>query len=151
MIESCAIAYLKELSIAFMLFLIPILPYNANSVIFTIKMKSPMPTICPENSPLKKSEEIWMVKRSAFRLPTKIQWDIIKESLCPYGKQFEAPLSKRLLKHHQALLWIKGHDQKRPNQGRLAHSHHFRKHQVCKPVILQVVREEIVTCCANAA
>ena len=37
MIESYAIAYLKEFFIAFMLFLIPILTYDANSVIFYIQ------------------------------------------------------------------------------------------------------------------
>ena len=51
MIESCAIAYLKEFFIAFMLYLIPILTYDAYSVIFTFKMKSPMPQIWQENSP----------------------------------------------------------------------------------------------------
>ena len=72
MIESCTIAYLKEFFIAFMLYLIPILPYDANSVIFKIKMKSPALQICQKNSPLKKSEKIWIVKKCAFRLPTKI-------------------------------------------------------------------------------
>ncbi len=47
MLESCAIAYLKEFFIAFMLFLIPILPYDANSLIFTFKMKSPTPKNLP--------------------------------------------------------------------------------------------------------
>ena len=47
MIESCAIAYLKELFIAFILYLIPILTYDANSVIFTLKMKSPIATNLP--------------------------------------------------------------------------------------------------------
>ena len=37
MIESCAIAYLKEFFIAFMLLLIPILIYDANSVIYYIQ------------------------------------------------------------------------------------------------------------------
>ncbi len=81
MIENSAIAYLKKFFIAFMLYLIPILPYDANSVIFTIKMKSPMPQICQKNSPLQKSKEIWIVKKSAFRLPTEIQQDFIKEFL----------------------------------------------------------------------
>ena len=72
MIESCAIAYLKEFFIAFMLFLIPILTYDANSVISTFKMKSPMSQMWQENSPFKKSEEIWIMERSAFRLPTEI-------------------------------------------------------------------------------
>ena len=56
MIESCTIAYLKEFFIAFMLYLIPILTYDAYSVIFTFKMKSPMPQIWQENSSFKKSE-----------------------------------------------------------------------------------------------
>ena len=40
MIESCAIANLKEFLYAFMLYLIPILTYDANSVIFTFKIVS---------------------------------------------------------------------------------------------------------------
>ena len=94
MLESCAIAYLKEFFIVFMLFLIPILPCDANSVIFTIKMKSLTPQICQEKSPFKKSKEISTVKRSTFRLPTEMRKDFIKEFLWPYGKQFEAPSSK---------------------------------------------------------
>ena len=47
MIESCAIAYLKEFLYAFMLYLIPRLTYDANSVIFTFKMKSPIATNFP--------------------------------------------------------------------------------------------------------
>ncbi len=47
MIESCAIAYLKEFLYAFMLYLIPILTYDANSVIFTFKMKSHIATNLP--------------------------------------------------------------------------------------------------------
>ena len=58
MLESCTLAYLKEFSIAFMLYLIPILIYDANFVIFTFKMKSPMPRIWQENSPFKKFKEI---------------------------------------------------------------------------------------------
>ena len=77
MLESCAIAYLKEFFIAFMLFFIPILTYDANSVIFTYKMKSLMPQIWQENSSFKKSEEIWTVKKSTLRLPTKIRQDFI--------------------------------------------------------------------------
>ena len=79
-----------------MLFLIRILTYDANSFIYTFKMKSPMPQIWQKNSPFKKSEEIWIVKRSAFRLPTEIQHDFIKEFFWPQGKQFEAPSSKCL-------------------------------------------------------
>ena len=94
MIESCAIAYLKEFFITFMLYLIPILTYDAYSVIFTFKMKSPIPQIWLENSPFKKSEEIWIIKRSAFRLLTKIQQDFIKEFFWPQRKQFEAFLIK---------------------------------------------------------
>ena len=70
MIESFAIAYLKELLIAFMLFLIPILPYDAVSVTFTIKIKSPISQIWHKIYPFKKSVDIWTVKRNAFRLPT---------------------------------------------------------------------------------
>ena len=55
-----------------MLYLISILTYDANSIIFTFKMKSPMPQICQENFPFKKSEEIWTVKRSTLRLPNLI-------------------------------------------------------------------------------
>ena len=47
MIESCAIAYLKEFLYAFMLYLIPILTYDANSVIFTFKMQCPIATNSP--------------------------------------------------------------------------------------------------------
>ena len=86
MIESCAIAYLKEFFIAFMLYLIPILTYDAYSVIFTFKMKSPMPQIWQENSPFKKSKKIWTVKRSTLRFPTKIQLDFIKEFFWLQGK-----------------------------------------------------------------
>ena len=86
MLESCAIAYLKEFFIAFMLFLIPILTYDANSVIFTFKMKSPIPQIWQENSPFKKSKKIWIVKRSAFRLPIEIRRDFIKEFFWLQGK-----------------------------------------------------------------
>ena len=60
MLDSCAIAYLKEFVIAFMLFLIPILTYDANSVIFTFKMKSLVPQMWQENSFFKKFGEIWI-------------------------------------------------------------------------------------------
>ena len=130
MLESCAIAHLKEFFIAFMLYLIPILTYDAYSVIFTFKMKSPIPQICQENFPFKKSEEIWNMKRSTFRLPTRIQWHFIKEFFWPQKKQFKAPASKRHQLRHQALWRIRGPDWKRPNQGRLAHGRHSRKHQV---------------------
>ena len=90
MIEICATAYLKEFFITFMLYLIPILTYDAYSVIFTFKMKSPMPQIWLENSSFKKSEEIWIIKRGAFRLLTKIQQDFIKEFFWPQRQQFEA-------------------------------------------------------------
>ena len=73
-----------------MLFLIPILPYDANSLIFTFKMKSPIPKICQENLPLKKSTEIWTVKRSTLRLPTKIRLDFVKELFWLQRKSFEA-------------------------------------------------------------
>ena len=86
MLESCAIAHLKELCIAFILFLIPILTYSANSIISTFKMKSPMPQIWQENSPFKKSKKIWTVKRSTLRFPTKIQLDFIKEFFWLQGK-----------------------------------------------------------------
>ena len=79
MIESCTIAYLKEFCIAFMLYLILILTCDANFVIFTSKMKPLMPWICHKNFPFKKSEEIWNMKRSTFRLSTRIQWHFIKE------------------------------------------------------------------------
>ena len=82
MIERYALAYLKDFFIAFMLYLIPILTYDANSVIFTFKsLKSPIPQIWQKNSPFKKSKEIWIMKRSTFRLPTEIQQDFIKEFL----------------------------------------------------------------------
>ena len=55
MIESCAIAYLKEIFIAFMLFFILIIPYKANSVIFTMKKKSPLLWICQKRPFLSKS------------------------------------------------------------------------------------------------
>ena len=58
MIESCTIAYLKEFCIAFMLYLILILTYDANSIIFTFKMKPLMPQICQENFPFKKSGDL---------------------------------------------------------------------------------------------
>ena len=46
----------------------------------------------PPTGPLpKKSEEILIVERSAFRSPTEIRQDFIKESFWPQGKQFEAP------------------------------------------------------------
>ena len=77
-----------------MLYLIPILTYDAYSVIFTFKMKSPMPQIWQENSPFKKSEEIWIMKRSAFRLLNEIRQDFIKEFFWPQRKQFEASLIK---------------------------------------------------------
>ena len=48
MIEICATADLKEFFITFMLYLIPILTYDAYSVIFTFQMKSPMPKIWPK-------------------------------------------------------------------------------------------------------
>ena len=54
MIESSAIAYLKEFLYAFMLYLVSILTYDANSIMFTFNMKSPMPQICQENLPLQK-------------------------------------------------------------------------------------------------
>ena len=73
--ESCAMAYLKDFFIAFMLYFIPILPYYTNSIIFVIKMKSPTPQICQENSPFKKSEEIWIPLWS----PTEIWRDFIKD------------------------------------------------------------------------
>ena len=83
MTKSCTIAYLKEFCIAFMLYLILILTCDANSVIFTSKMKPLMPWICHENFPFKKSEEIRNMKRSTFRLPTRIQWHFIKEFFWP--------------------------------------------------------------------
>ena len=88
MIESCTIAYLKEFCIAFMLYLILILTYDANSVIFTFKMKPLMPQIYQENFPFKKSVEIWIMKRSTFRLPTRIRWNFIGEFFWPQKKQF---------------------------------------------------------------
>ena len=132
MIASCTIAYLKEFCIAFMLYFILILTYDANSVIFTFKMKPLMPWICHQNFPFKNSEEIWNMKRSTFRLPTRIWWHFIKEFFWPQKKQFKAPASKL---RHQALWRIRGPDWKRPNQGRLAHGHHSRKRQVCQGLL----------------
>ena len=60
MIESCAIAYLKDFLYAFMLYFIPILPYFTNSVIFAIKMKAPTPQICQKNSLSKSVKRFWL-------------------------------------------------------------------------------------------
>ena len=60
MLESFAIAYLKEFFIAIMLLLIPILIYDANSVIFTFKMNSPM-------------HAIYLAKKFSFQ---KVQGDL---------------------------------------------------------------------------
>ena len=48
-------------------------------------------TNLPRTFAFKKSEENWIIKTSAFWLPTKIRWDYIKEFLWSQGKQFEAP------------------------------------------------------------
>ena len=120
MLESCAIAHLKELFIAFILFLIPILTYSANSIISTFKMKSPMPQIWQENSPFKKSKKIWTVKRSTLRFPTKIQLDFIKEFFWLQGKWFEASHWNTfycIIKHFKEM----GCDQKMPSQGEPIH------------------------------
>ena len=50
----------------------------------------------------KKSEEIFIVERSAFRSPTEIRQDFIEESFWPQGKQLEAPHQNafyRIIKH----------------------------------------------------
>ena len=129
MLEICAIAYLKEFFIAFMLFFIPILTYDANSVIFTFIMKSPMPQIWRENSHFKKSEEIWTVKRNTLRLPTKIQPDFI---ILVTRKVIWSLLLKLLLLHHHSSSASKN----RPSQRRPAHGRQSLKHQTCNLVML---------------
>ena len=82
MVGSCAMAHLKGLFIAFVLYLTPILSYDTHYVIYTIKMKSPTKRICQHNSPFQKMEEIWIVKRSAFMMPTvclSASWEVDAE------------------------------------------------------------------------
>ncbi len=106
-----------------------------------------------KNSLFKTSEEIWIMKRSAFRLLTEIQQDFIKEFFLATRKAIWS-LSLKYLLLRQGFKRFKEteHDWKRPSRGRPAHAGQSFQHQACNLVILYAIGEvEIVTRCANTA
>ena len=97
--------------------------------------------------------EIWIMKRSAFRLLTEIQQDFIKEFFLATKKAIWS-LSLKYLLLRQGFKRFKEteRDWKRPSRGRPAHAGQSFQHQACNLVILYAIGEvEIVTRCANTA
>ena len=96
MIESCAIAYLKEFLYAFMLYLIPILTYDAKSVIFTFKMKSLIATNLPRKFSFQKVEGDLDCEEARFQVANRDLTGFHQRVGWLKRKQFEALSSKCL-------------------------------------------------------